>query len=168
MDESMGIPSSNAPDWTWYDGTATDNKNLHQVLNLGDLDKDDVPDLTQIDEDNDDDWDPDHEQIVSTAAAAVYTVFTETNSNTDPKTLKEAMSSSEWPKWEKAIQIELEMLRRMGTWELVDPPENRKPITNKWVFIRKYNKDGILQKYEACLVARGFSQIPGMDHTEML
>ena len=130
---------------------------------MGDLDKDDVPDLIQIDEDDDDDQDPDHKQIASRAAA-----FTEMNSNTDPKTLKEAMSSPEWPEWEKAIQIELETLRRMGTWELMDPPENRKSITNKWVFVRKYNKDGILQKYKAHLVARGFSQIPGMNYNETL
>ena len=59
------------------------------------------------------------------------------------------------------------MLQRMGTWELMDAPKDRKPIMNKWVFVRKYDKDGILQKYKARLVARGFSQIPGMDYNEM-
>ena len=54
----------------------------------------------------------------------------------------------------------------MGTWELVDAPEDRKSITNKWVFVRKYDKDGNLQKYKARLVARGFSQMPGMDFNE--
>ena len=54
----------------------------------------------------------------------------------------------------------------MGTWELVDAPENKKPITKKWVFVRKYDKDGNLQKYKACLVARGFSQMPDMDFNE--
>ena len=54
----------------------------------------------------------------------------------------------------------------MGTWELVDAPEDRNPITNKWVFVRKYDKDRNLQKYKACLVARGFSQMPGMDFNE--
>ena len=97
----------------------------------------------------------------------VYTAFTEMNmSGKDPKSLKEAMSSPEWPEWEKAIQTELETLKHMGTWELVDAPNNRKPIMNKWVFVRKYDKDGILQKYKARLVARGFSQMPGMDYNE--
>jgi hypothetical protein len=66
----------------------------------------------------------------------------------------------------KAIRTELETLQRMGTWELVDAPEDRKSITNKWVFVRKYDKDRNLQKYKACLVARGFSQMPGMDYNE--
>ena len=44
---------------------------------------------------------------------------------------------------------------------------NRKPITNKWIFVRKYDKNGILQKYKAHLVAIGFSQMPGMDYNEM-
>lgn len=55
----------------------------------------------------------------------------------------------------------------MGTWELMDIPENKRPITNKWVFVKKYNKDRNLQKYKVHLVARGFSQIPSMDYNEM-
>ena len=52
----------------------------------------------------------------------------------------------------------------MGTWELTDPPPNRVPITNKWVFIKKFSKDSKLQKYKVRLVARGFTQRLGMDY----
>ena len=55
--------------------------------------------------------------------------------------LKEAKQSPEWPEWEKAIQTKLNMLKQMGTWEMVDAPKDRKPITSKWVFIKKYDKD---------------------------
>ena len=51
-------------------------------------------------------------------------------SGRDPKLLKEAMRSPEWPEWEKAIQTELETLKHMDTWKLVDAPDNRKPIMN--------------------------------------
>ena len=98
--------------------------------------------------------------------ANIGTLFWATVSGKDPKSLKDAMNSPEWPEWKKAIRTELETLQRMGTWELVDAPEDRKPITNKWVFVRKYDKDGNLQKYKARLVARGFSQMPGMDYNE--
>ena len=86
--------------------------------------------------------------------------------NKDPKTLKEAMKSPNWPEWKKTIKTELMTLEQMGTWELANAPKDRKPITNKWVFMKKYNKDGDLQIYKARLVARGFSQIPGMDYNQ--
>jgi Reverse transcriptase (RNA-dependent DNA polymerase) len=54
----------------------------------------------------------------------------------------------------------------MGTWELVDPPEDCKIIGNKWVLVRKTNKEGEIVKYKARLVAKGYSQIPGMDYTD--
>jgi hypothetical protein len=34
----------------------------------------------------------------------------------EPKTLREAQESSEWPKWEEAIKAELTQLKDMGTW----------------------------------------------------
>ena len=98
---------------------------------------------------------------------AVYTALVNSSVATDdPKTLEEAMASPEWPEWENAIQTELDQLRVMGTWSLVNAPKNRKPVANKWVFIKKFNKDGQLTKYKARLVAKGFSQIPGMDFNQ--
>ena len=41
----------------------------------------------------------------------------------DPKSLKEARKSPEWPEWEQAIQAELEQLNHTGTWSLVEAPE---------------------------------------------
>ena len=159
---------SNIPNQTWSDGIEPDKRD-HQASVEEVQDEDDVPGLNCDDDGNNDEESDktDYDKIASSAAAVVYTAFTETNmSGKDPKSLKEVMSSPEWPEWEKAIQTKFEMLRHMGTWELVDAPNDRKPITNRWVFIRKYDKDWILQKYKAHLVARGFSQMPGMDYNE--
>ena len=38
-------------------------------------------------------------------------------------------SKRQWPKWKKAIKAELDTLNQMGTWELTDAPEDRKPVT---------------------------------------
>jgi len=84
----------------------------------------------------------------------------------DPKSLKEAKQSSDWPEWEKAIKTKLNTLHQMSTWELMEASKDRKPITNKWIFVQKYNKEGKLLKYKARLVARGFSQVPEMDYNE--
>ena len=54
----------------------------------------------------------------------------------------------------------------MGTWELTDLPKGRVLVSNKWVLVRKYSKEGRLEKYKAHLVAKGYSQIPGMDYTD--
>ena len=60
----------------------------------------------------------------------------------DPKTVREAKDFADWPEWEKAIQTELEQLKSFGTWKLVDCPPDAIPIPNKWVFLKKYNKEG--------------------------
>jgi len=84
----------------------------------------------------------------------------------DCHSLKEARASPDWPEWEKAIQTELEQLRQMGTWKLVDKPVGAVPIANKWVFTKKRNKEGVLTKYKARLVAKGCAQRPGHDYLE--
>ena len=84
----------------------------------------------------------------------------------NPKTLVEARQTPDWSEWENTIKAELKQLHDMGTWRLVVPPRDRKLIGNKWVFIKKYNKDGVLTKYKARLVAKGYSQIPRMDYNE--
>jgi Reverse transcriptase (RNA-dependent DNA polymerase) len=80
--------------------------------------------------------------------------------------LAEAKQSPEWPYWECAIQSELDQLREKGTWKLIDPPENAIPLTNKWVFVKKKNKEGKVIKYKARLVAKGCAQRPGYDYLE--
>ena len=84
----------------------------------------------------------------------------------EPKSLSEAKKSPEWPEWEHAIKEELAQLLRKGTWKLTKAPEGAVPITNKWVFNKKYNKEGDLIKYKARLVVKGCAQRPGYDYDE--
>ena len=77
------------------------------------------------------------------------------NGNDEPKSLTEAKKSSEWPKWEHAIQDKLTQLHKKGTWKLVNTPANAVPIVNRWVFTKKYNKFGDLLKYKGRLVVKG-------------
>jgi hypothetical protein len=46
------------------------------------------------------------------------------------------------------------------------PPHRKAIIGSHWVFNVKCNADGSLERYKTCLVAKGFSQRPGLDYTE--
>ena len=45
-------------------------------------------------------------------------------------------------------------------------PSGRKAVGYKWVFKLKLNPDNSIAQYKACLVAKGYSQVPGQDFTE--
>ena len=81
----------------------------------------------------------------------------------NPITIEDALNGEEGDQWKKAIDEELATLKKMGTWELADLPEGRKPIGCKWVFVKKRDEKGKLIKYKAQLVAQGFSQKPSVD-----
>ena len=85
----------------------------------------------------------------------------------DLDSLKEAQESKDWPEWERAIQAELDQLKCMGTWQLVEKPEGAVPIRNKWVLVKKRNKAGEIIKYKARMVAKGCAQCLGYDYLEM-
>eukprot|EP00253_Pinus_taeda_P018591 PITA_18591 len=49
---------------------------------------------------------------------------------------------------------ELESLHKNEAWDLVEFPAGRKTIGNKWVFKKKTNAEGRVEKYKAWLVAK--------------
>ena len=53
-----------------------------------------------------------------------------------------------------------------STWHLVKCPPNSNIVDSKWVFRIKKNVAGEIDKYKARLVARGFTQIYGVDYYE--
>jgi hypothetical protein len=81
-------------------------------------------------------------------------------------TYEEARGRSDWPQWKAAIDVELENLRAAGTWDVVERPASSNVVDSKWVFKLKKNADGTIDKYKARLVARGFTQIYGVDYYE--
>lgn len=48
-------------------------------------------------------------------------------------------------------------------WDLVEILAVRNPIGSKWVFIKKLNTEGIVEKYKASLVAKSYSRVEGID-----
>ena len=65
------------------------------------------------------------------------------------------------------IKFKIAVALTNGTWELVDLPPGVKCISSGWVFHVKCNADGSIEHYKAHLVAKGYSQCPGFDYTEV-
>jgi hypothetical protein len=59
------------------------------------------------------------------------------------------------------MDYEIGAMHKNDTWELVDLPPGRRAVKSKWVY--KLKADG---RYRARLVAKGFTQIPGIDYDE--
>ena len=70
------------------------------------------------------------------------------------------------PHWRAAVEEEIFALVRRGTWDLVSRLTDANVVSCRWVFTIKYNPNGIVNRYKARLVARGFSQVQGIDYEE--
>ena len=81
----------------------------------------------------------------------------------EPHTFHEASSN---PLWQQAMKEELDALHQTGTWDLVDLPSGKYAIGCKWVYKIKTRSDGIVDRYKARLVARGFTQEYGIYYEE--
>jgi transposase InsO family protein len=72
------------------------------------------------------------------------------------------LPQSEHGEWRAACERELETLRKRSVYDLVERPRGRKVIKNRWVFDIK--TDG---RKRARLVAKGFSQVEGLDYDQV-
>lgn len=85
---------------------------------------------------------------------------------TEPTTYKEALSCPDASKWQDAINEELNSLIKNKTWEHVSLPPNRKAIGSRWVFKLETNAKSSINRYKVRLVAKGYTQVEGIDYTE--
>ena len=85
----------------------------------------------------------------------------------EPKTFADAISSRNSKDWKLAINDEFDSLVLNKTWYLVNPPPNRKILTNKWIFKIKRNENNEIDRFKARLVVRGFTQIENIDYNEI-
>jgi hypothetical protein len=69
---------------------------------------------------------------------------------------------------EKGMDEEMVALDKNEAWDLVELWTGRNTIGNKWVFKRKLNVEGKVEKYKAQLVAKGYSQVEGIDFDEIV
>lgn len=64
------------------------------------------------------------------------------------------------------MDYEYSSLMENHTWDLFHLPKGRKLVWCHWVYCIKYDVDGSIDKYKECLVAKGFSQVEGIDYSK--
>jgi hypothetical protein len=84
----------------------------------------------------------------------------------DPQSLEEARRRKDWPKWEEAIKVELDVLKKSRTWGVVERPRGQNVVACKWVFRIKKDAAGQIKCYKVRLVAKGFTQVFGVNYYE--
>ena len=82
---------------------------------------------------------------------------------TEPSSFQEAVQE---PTWLDAMVDEYESIVKNSAWEIVPRPVDKSVVGSRWIYKIKYAADGSIEKYKARFVARGFSQIDGIDYDE--
>ena len=75
----------------------------------------------------------------------------------DPRTVREAVDLEDGKLWKKSMDEEMASLDKSKSWDLVELLTGRNPIGNKWVFKKKLNAKGKVEKYKSQLVEKGYS-----------
>lgn len=78
-----------------------------------------------------------------------------------PKNIREALDH---PGRRQAMIDEMQALEHSGTWELVPLPPGKTTVRCRWVYTVKVCLDGYIDRLKARFVAKGYTQIYGLDY----
>jgi hypothetical protein len=67
--------------------------------------------------------------------------------------------------WVVEMQDELNNFKRNKVWSLVERPKQN-IVGTKWVFRNKQDEFGVVTRNKARIVAKGYSQVEGLDFEE--
>jgi len=64
------------------------------------------------------------------------------------------------------MRKEIKALEHNITWKLIEIPHGKKPIGCKWVYKIKYNAKRDIERYKERLVAKGYTELEGVDYLD--
>ena len=88
----------------------------------------------------------------------------------EPKTYKEAITCEDSDEWKESIQTEVNTLLANDTFRIIsasEVPSGRRVVKSKWVFKVKCDNQGNFLSRKTRLVAKGFTEVPGVDFFEI-
>jgi hypothetical protein len=68
--------------------------------------------------------------------------------------------------WQDTMTEEYHSIKKNDVWDIVPRPKGKSIVTSKWIYKIKHPVDGSVEKYKARFVARGFSQVEGINYEE--
>ena len=74
----------------------------------------------------------------------------------EPTNYEEAMMSPDSAKWLEAMKSEMGSMHENKVWTLVDLPDDRQAIKNKWIFKRKTDADSRVTIYKSSTCRKKF------------
>ena len=75
----------------------------------------------------------------------------------EPKIFRKAMKSKNAEKWSNAAEEKISSMKVNRVYDLVELPDGFKTVGCKWIFSIKWDSKGNIERYKACLVAKGFT-----------
>jgi hypothetical protein len=64
------------------------------------------------------------------------------------------------------MQEEYDSIMQNDVWEVVPRLEGKSVVNSRWLYNIKYATYGNIEKHKALFMARGFSQVEGIDYDE--
>ena len=78
----------------------------------------------------------------------------------------DAMKSMNCESWKLGINSELDSVKNLCVYDLVEKQKDFPLIKGEWIFVTILLPDGSVSKNKACYVAKGYSQVYGENYTE--
>jgi hypothetical protein len=85
----------------------------------------------------------------------------------EPKTYNKVMASPDTVEWLTVCEDKTCTWKNLDVYNIIPQPKGWKVIRSKWVFHVKCGPDGSIQKYKACIITQGFTQVKGIDFNQM-